>query len=494
YPAQPPSSIMQPDFTYYYDKTDSTTNHIVLIVGWDDNKVTLAPSPGAWIIKNSFGTVFGDKGYFYVSYQDTRINSSAAFFPNRIPVTANTVLYCYDKLGWVQSYGYSATIAYGLSKFSAASSQKLTKIGTYVGVANGTVDVEVYGTYSGGVLSNLLGTITTKTCTLPGHYYFDLPTPINITGGSDFYVKVKYYTPAYNWPVPVESIYSGFSNPTIETGKCWISNNGTSWAAVGTGTSGVYDMTIKAYAELQGIQLSINSSNPTVCEGAAVTLTANATGGTPAYSYSWSNTATTSSITVNPSASTTYTVTVSDAAPSTVTASISVFAYPFSQLTVSKTDETCASCNNGSATANATGNVPFAYVWNTNPVQITKTATNLSPGTYTVTAYDKYDCPMVETIEILSYNSVLEIHGGSFIQVYPNPNEGNFTVSVNTLIKEMLNIKIFNVLGEVVYSENCVLGSGDKTKEISLKEYGKGIYFLKIDGSTNNFASKIVYK
>ena len=57
-------------------------NHAVTIVGWDDNykkeNFIDGPKPsrnGAWIVKNSYGTGFGDKGYFYMAYDNATFSN-----------------------------------------------------------------------------------------------------------------------------------------------------------------------------------------------------------------------------------------------------------------------------------------------------------------------------------------------------------------------------------------------------------------------------------
>ena len=65
----------------FFSPKPNKANHAVTIVGWDDDydfsQTDLPDKPlhkGAWIVRNSWGTAWGDQGYCYVSYEDKTLN------------------------------------------------------------------------------------------------------------------------------------------------------------------------------------------------------------------------------------------------------------------------------------------------------------------------------------------------------------------------------------------------------------------------------------
>ena len=282
------------DFTYFYGGTSNDLNHAVLLVGWDDNKVT-AGGTGAWIIKNSWGNTWADNGFFYVSYNDTRILSDATCYPVRVNYDVNSKVSYYDHLGMTTSFGFGGTTGYGMVKYVPQGNEQITKVGTWVVGSNATVTVQIYSTLTGSTLSTLLGSIPAKSCVFPGYYTFDLPTPINITAGDDYYIKIKYTTPGENFPVPIETKLAGYSTTAvIESGKCWISGTGSSWTAVGSNTTKKFDVCIKSFSKTSacvGItSASASPANALACIGGSTILTVTSNVGATGYQWQQSNT------------------------------------------------------------------------------------------------------------------------------------------------------------------------------------------------------------
>ena len=80
----------------------------------------------------------------------------------------------------------------------------------------------------------------------------------------------------------------------------------------------------------------------------------------------------------------------------------------------------------------------------------------------------------------------------SHLYVYPNPSRDVFNISFNSEDIQDLSIRILNVIGAEVYRETKEQFIGEYTKQISLDDYGKGIYFLEIETKDGVINKKLI--
>ncbi|MAP80321.1 MAG: hypothetical protein CL526_04440, partial [Aequorivita sp.] len=150
---------------------------------------------------------------------------------------------------------------------------------------------------------------------------------------------------------------------------------------------------------------STDESGPTTGDG---TATANATGGTPPYSYSWSPGGQTTQVITGLSAGT-YTVTVTDANGCTATATTTVNPGTCQGLSAnpSSTPVSCNGDSDGTATVSVNDGVgPFTYLWSPGG-ETTQTITGLAAGNYTVTVTDQTTLCTVTVTATVSEPNVL---------------------------------------------------------------------------------------
>ena len=137
--------------SYYQNSHADTFNHSVAVIGWDDNysrtrfNANMRPGKnGAWLIKGSWGTGYGDQGYYWLSYYDPSICEMASYIA--APADVFDHIYQYD--GAIPKAEWTITSGNGLmaNVFDAQRNELLTHVAFYSPnetPVNATIDVYI---------------------------------------------------------------------------------------------------------------------------------------------------------------------------------------------------------------------------------------------------------------------------------------------------------------------------------------------------------------
>ncbi|OHT43171.1 choice-of-anchor L domain-containing protein [Flavobacterium tructae] len=206
--------------------------------------------------------------------------------------------------------------------------------------------------------------------------------------------------------------------------------------------AGTYTVTIKdanlctitktfTITEPTAITATTSQTNVLCKSGTTGSATVTPTGGTGAYTYSWSPSGG-SAATASNLAAGTYTVTIKDANLCTITKTFTI-TEPAAALTAttSQTNVLCKSDATGSATVTPAGGTgAYTYSWSPSGGS-SATASNLAAGTYTVTIKDANLCTITKTFTITEPTAALTATTSQTNVLCKSDTTGSATVTVS---------------------------------------------------------------
>ncbi|MDE5565049.1 MAG: hypothetical protein K2I93_07820, partial [Oscillospiraceae bacterium] len=248
------------DWEYIIENNDKTNGHAISIVGWDDSFpasdfVVNPGRDGAWLVKNSWGTNWGDYGYYWISYAESTLSQIVSLEAE--PVEPDMRLYQHDSYG--DSGAFAAdkdgdTSVYAANMFVAQNDGFVTSAMICGMQIDDNCEIVVY-TELEDMDNPASGTASAATSTILhnlGYQTIDLVEPVPIKAGEYFSIVVHFsgektyhipceYATHSEWRNSDGSVYTSDSVFTIDMlerdfheNESFYSTDGESWTDIHT--------------------------------------------------------------------------------------------------------------------------------------------------------------------------------------------------------------------------------------------------------------------
>ena len=289
-----------------YYCVSSGSNHMVSIIGWDDNfsrdNFNSTPSTdGAWLVKDSWGSVQRNNGYFWISYKDSTLCYCVGY--NVVSDTTYDNNYTYNAVGYTAAtqQGSGSKIA---NVYTTDDIEILNAVAFYTIDSNTTVNIEIYKDVDKDNFSTNSTPIKSVSVTEAhkGYHTVSLGNNIKLAKNTSFAVVLTYTIDGDNVMIPTENP-NGTSNDsfscTSQRGQSFACFDGNTWkdaTDIGCGNFEIQALTSCAHnyeytymgnnnfeAECQtchetttiyNVGISLNATEATVYSGDTYKLTA----------------------------------------------------------------------------------------------------------------------------------------------------------------------------------------------------------------------------
>jgi C1A family cysteine protease len=222
----------------FYNGVNTNTNHAVTIVGWDDSysKYNFNNTPtnnGAWIVRNSWGTWWGDDGYFYISYEDAAICDDGGCVFKARKANNNEFQYLYDYLGQTSLMTSGNNVPLFIANiFTAEEDHSLKKAIIFDLEAESKNTIYIYTNVTDN--QPMSGTLAYQSNIIsfdsPGVYTVDLSKSISVKKGEKFSIVLKTESETKPNYFALERPISNYaSKATASAGQSFYGTDGIHW-------------------------------------------------------------------------------------------------------------------------------------------------------------------------------------------------------------------------------------------------------------------------
>lgn len=230
----------------WYNYIGTYTNHSVTIVGWDDNfpkenfnNSKYIENDGAWLVQNSWGDVWGEKGFFWLSYEDVTIDYVGIYLYESKDNYEN--IYSHDESVQYTPVGFEdSTEIFTANVFKSERDEVLEAVSFYTTDVNTEYTVRIYTSLENGKdpVSGHQAAEFSGVKELPGYYTESLEEGISLKKGESFSVVVYLKNPTVTLTSQVEAVYMEYKLQSVlnvsSAGESFVSSDGESWEDIHT--------------------------------------------------------------------------------------------------------------------------------------------------------------------------------------------------------------------------------------------------------------------
>jgi C1A family cysteine protease len=200
--------------------------HGVLIVGWDD-ELTHAGGKGAWIVKNSYGTDWGDDGYFTIAYGSAGIGTSLSAVTGWEKSSSFKKLYFYDEAGHTTQTNNGEFFKPNqvLALFTPKGDE-IAQTVEFWSNDTATAILRIYDKFSNGILTDLLYESLIIDIPYAGYYSIDLIPNIEMEKDDEIVVVLEIKNKSNLFPIAVDNL------GILSEDRTWIKNDQGIWKSL----------------------------------------------------------------------------------------------------------------------------------------------------------------------------------------------------------------------------------------------------------------------